>query len=89
MKSMRKQTLLRTILECLRFAQGYAVLEEALRPQVDALMRPPTTEEEWEGAIKDLSHESRGAIVAVESGLDKELVQWAITERGRVLLATL
>jgi hypothetical protein len=32
---------------------------------------------------------AREAMVRVPAELDPELVQWAITERGRVLLATL
>lgn len=89
MSGMRRAALLRTILETLAFARGYALPEEALRPQVAGLIRPPAGDEEWQGAIADLSSEVRGAIVRIPHELDAELVQWAITERGRVLLQTL
>lgn len=89
MSPMRRTDLLRTILETLQFARGYAVLEAVLRSQVDGLMRPPTADEEWKAAVDTLKDTARGAIVAVEAELDPTLVQWAITERGRVLLKTL
>lgn len=86
---MRRTDLLRTILETLQFAQGYAVLESALRSQVDGLMRPRTGDDEWKSSIDTLKAADRAAIVAIEAELDPTLVQWAITERGRVLLKTL
>ena len=89
MNPLRRMHLLRTLLETLSYAQGYAVPEPALRPQVDGLLRPPTSDGEWADAVKDLSAPARGAIVQVPAELDPELKQWAITERGRVLLATL
>lgn len=85
---LRKTTLLRTFLEQLNHAKGYAVPEVALRPQVDGLMRPPTSDEEWKDAVTWLEAGIRQAIQRIPSDFDEELVQWTITERGRVLLQT-
>lgn len=85
---MRKVTGLRTILEQLNHALGYAVPEVALRPQVDGLLRPSSTDEEWEAWTAELAGSQRNAIKKVPSDFDEDLVQWTITERGRVLLLT-
>lgn len=87
MKGMRRSNVLRTILECLDFAKGYALPEEALRPQVEALLRPPPAEEEWAEAIDWL--ETNDLVAQIPSDLDPDLKQWSITERGRVRLKTL
>lgn len=87
MNPLRRSHLLRSVLETLNFARGYAVPESALRPQVDGLMQPPTSDEEWQAAVADL--EARDAIKPIESELDPTLKQFAITQRGRVLLETL
>lgn len=86
---MRKRTLLRTILETLGFADTYAIPADALRSQVDGLMRPPTTDEEWQQCIAQLSSGDNPAIVPVADVLDDELVQWARTARGKVIFETL
>jgi hypothetical protein len=83
----RTKNVRQTILEALKFAQGYALLEDTLKTHVDGLLRPPVGAVEWSAAIKWLSDGKH--IVAVENDMDDELVQWAITERGRVLLSTL
>lgn len=87
MNQFRKSDIARSILETLQHAQGYAVPEVGLRPQVSGLVRPPATDDEWTAAIDMLA--GREAIAAIPSELDPELKQWAITERGRVLLKTL
>lgn len=87
MNQFRKTDIARSILETLKHAQGYAVPEVALRPQVSGLVRPPATDDEWTAATDMLA--AREAIAAIPSELDPELKQWAITERGRVLLQTL
>lgn len=89
MNAMRTKLTRKTILQALSYAKGFPLLEESLRPHVDALCPPPTTDEEWKGHIDWLTDESRGAIVKVASAADEELVQWAITDRGRVMLASL
>ena len=87
MNQFRKSDIARSILETLKHAQGYAVPEASLRPQVNGLIRPPAKDDEWTAATDMLA--AREAMVKVPAELDPELVQWAITERGRVLLATL
>jgi hypothetical protein len=77
----------RTILETLKNAQGYAVEVSILRNFVSTLLRPPVTDEEWASHIAWLVR--GGFIVLVPSDLDDSIQQYAITERGRVLLATL
>ncbi|WAC18872.1 hypothetical protein OVA24_16700 [Luteolibacter sp. SL250] len=77
----------RTILETLKNAQGYAVEVSILRNFVSTLLRPPVTDEEWANHIAWLV--KGGFIVLVPSDLDDSIQQYAITERGRVLLATL
>lgn len=89
MNPMRNKEIARTILETLRHAQGYAVPDASLRPQVSGLLRPPATDDEWEFALAMLSDKSRGAITPVACDFDPTLEQWAITERGRVLLQSL
>ena len=87
MNPLRIKLIRRTILTALKHADGYAVPEVTLRPHVEDLLRPPLSDVEWAGNIKWLSEGKR--IVAVPSDLDDSLVQWAITEHGRTLLATL
>jgi hypothetical protein len=77
----------RTILETLKNAQGYAVEVSILRNFVSTLLRPPVTDEEWTNHIGWLV--KGGLIALVPSDLDDEVQQYAITERGRVRLATL
>jgi hypothetical protein len=87
MNQFRKSDIARAILQTLHHARGYALPEPSLRPQVEGLVRPPAADAEWTAAIDMLG--GRGAIAKVPAELDEELVQWAITERGRVLLSTL
>lgn len=85
----RRTDLLRAILEVLQFASGYAVLDDVLRTQVSGMLPPPASDEEWTWAIDTLKEPSRGAIVPVEAEFAPTLKQWAIHQRGRVLLKTL
>jgi hypothetical protein len=87
MNQFRKTDIARAILQTLKHAQGYAVPEATLRPQVAGLLRPPPEDAEWT-AVTDMLG-AREAIIEIPAELDPELIQWAITERGRVLLATL
>jgi hypothetical protein len=87
MNPFRKADIARSILETLKHAQGFAVPEASLRPQVDGMLRPPADDAEWTAAVDMLA--GRESIVAIPSDLDPDLKQWAITERGRVLLQTL
>jgi hypothetical protein len=87
MDPARTTIIRRTILETLKNAQGYAVEVSILRNFVSTLLRPPVTDEEWTQHIEWLVKGSR--IAAIESDLDETIIQYAITERGRVLLKTL
>lgn len=87
MNPFRKTDIARAILQTLKHAQGYAVPEATLRPQVDGLLRPPANDAEWKAATDMLA--GREAIRQIPAELDPELVQWSITERGRVLQADL
>ena len=87
MNQFRKIDIARAILQTLKHAQGYALPEETLRTQVAGLLRPPAKDEEWTAAMDMLA--GRESITRIESELDPELRQFAITERGRVLLQTL
>lgn len=84
---MRTKLVRQTILEALKPAKGYALPVEALRRHVDALLRPPMTEEEW----KEHSEwaETECLMVRIPCDFDDQLVQFAITERGRVRLQSL
>ncbi len=83
----RNLLLRKTTLEALGFAKGYALPDATLRSHVDALLRPPLSGEEW--TITTAWLESERLVVRVPNDLDAALIQWAITERGRVLLSTL
>jgi hypothetical protein len=87
MNYFRKNDIARAILQTLQHAHGYAVPEPSLRPQVNGLIRPPADDAEWTAATDMLA--ARESIVAIPAEIDPDLKQWAITERGRVLLATL
>lgn len=87
MNQFRKMDIARAILGTLDHAKGYALPEASLRPQAAGLLRPPPTDEEWTAATDLLA--GREAMIRIPSDFDPELVQWAITERGRVMLATL
>ena len=87
MNPLRTKLIRQAILTSLKHAEGYPVLEESLRPHVDGLIRPPVKDDEWAGAIKFLLDGLM--IVSVPVEFDPSLVQWAITEKGRTLLATL
>lgn len=84
---MRTKLIRQTILEALKPAQGYALPVDALRMHVDALLRPPLTDEEYKTHIDWL--EDKCLIVRIPCEFDDQLVQFAITEKGRVALRTL
>ena len=83
----RTVTVRKTLLETLAFAHGYALAETTLKSQIDALVRPPVSDDEWKVALHWMQLQQ--LITQVESDLDETLVQYAITERGRVKLAAL
>lgn len=85
--SFRTSQIRKRILETLKPARGFAVPEETIRSYVDALERPPVTDQEWSDAMVFLV--AGKTIVAVDNDLDPDILQYAITEKGRTLLASL
>lgn len=84
---MRTKQVRRAILDALKLANGYALEVEALRQHVGDLLRPPVSDEEWALHIDWL--ETQCHIVRIPSAIDDQLIQFSITERGRVLLQSL
>lgn len=82
---IRQQQLRRRVLETLENCDGFALPEKTLRSHVDALERPGPTDEEWQAVVEFLL--GAEAIRDVPNGLDPDLKQYTLTERGRVLLA--
>jgi hypothetical protein len=83
----RVKQIRRAALEALKFAGGYALAEETLMEHVSDLVRPPLTYGEW--GVTTAFLKDNGHIVPIESEIDPGMKQWAITDRGRTLLATL
>lgn len=83
----RTTTVRKTILETLSFAHGYALAESTLRSQVNVLIRPPLSDDEWQITLNWM--QLRKLVTAIAADLDETLMQFALTEQGRVALATL
>ena len=83
----RIKSIRRAVLDALLLADTYALPESTLRTHVGDIERPQPTDKEWTETTDWLAE--NGLIVAVPNGLDETLKQWAITERGRTVLATL
>lgn len=83
----RIKAIRRAVLEALRLAGDYALPETTLRSHVGDIERPAPADDEWKEAMGFLKQS--GLIVTIENTLDADLIQWAITERGRTILATL
>jgi hypothetical protein len=84
---VRRKQVLRTVLEVLRMAGGYALEEQSMFRMVDDLLRPPLHFGERGPAITDLK--MKKFIVMVPDSLDPELRQFALTDLGKTYLATL
>jgi hypothetical protein len=87
MNFLRTKAIRRAVLDALKMAGSYALPDETLRKHVGDLERPQPSDEEWSLAVDWL--ETNQFIAAIPSDLDPDLKQWAITERGRTILATL
>ena len=87
MNPFRLKAIRRAVLDALKLADTYALPESTLRSHVGDIERPPASDQEWKEAIDWLS--TNNLIVEIPNGLDENLKQWAITERGRTVLATL
>ena len=87
MNHFRIKAMRRACLDALKLADTYALPEETLRKHVGDMERPQPTDAEWADTIDWL--DTNAFIAAVPSTWDPSLKQWAITERGRTILATL
>lgn len=83
----RRKQVRRVVLEALRHASPYALANEVLREHVSDLIRPPLNLAEWGMTEKWLS--DGGFIVRIESDIDPDMKQWAITDLGKTLLQTI
>jgi len=84
---LRIRQVRRAFLQCLTYAGGYAVPEDLLWGHVDDLVKPPLSF--TEKGMTTAFFKTNGHIVLVESEIDPGLKQWAITEKGKTMLATL
>jgi len=83
----RLKSIRRAVLDALKLTDTYALPECTLRLHVGDIERPQPDDKEWEAVIDWL--ETNDLIADIPNGLDPTLKQWAITERGRTVLATL
>ena len=83
----RTKQIRRSLLQALSYARGYPLEDSALRTHVSDLQRPPLSDKEWEITVAWMLDD--GQAVFVENEADAAMRQYAITERGRTLLATL
>ncbi len=83
----RRKQVRRIFLEALRHASPYALPVEVLQAHCNDLLRPPMNLAEW--GITSAFLCKNGFIVSITSDIDPDLKQWAITDLGKTLLATL
>lgn len=79
----RKKRARFSLLEALEMADGYPLAVEVLRSYVSDMIKPPMRDAEWNDLIEAAWADD--LISQVPSKLDKELVQYAITERGQAV----
>jgi hypothetical protein len=84
---VRRKQVLRTVLTTLKFASPYALPAEAMWENVNDLLSPPLRWGERGPVITQLKNQK--LVTQVEDSLDKELIQYALTELGRTYLQTL
>jgi hypothetical protein len=82
--SNRQQNIRRAVLDKLERAEPYALPEESLQVEVNAQLRPPLGQAEFDDAMLWL--QSRGFVKPLPDDLDDTLVKWLITEAGKTLL---
>lgn len=87
MSPYRKKQVRRAILETLLMAKGYALENQHLQSCVDDMVKPALTDDEWKDAVTFLGGGEYMRRVAEDA--DVTLVQWAITTRGKTLLASI
>jgi len=83
----RRKQVRRTVLECLKHASPYALANEVLQEHCNDLIRPPINYGEWGMTEKFLK--DGGFIVPIQSDIDPEMKQWAITDLGKTFLKSL
>lgn len=84
---MRRVQIIRTLLETLSMAGGYALEKSRLLSFVDDLVKPPLQFTEQGQILADAK--AAGWIRKVENSADPGLEEWVITELGRNYLASL
>ena len=83
MDPFRKKKATFALLEALEMADGWPLADGVLRSYVSDMLKPPMKDAEWDALIASAKGEE--LIATVPSKLDKELVQYAITERGQAI----
>ena len=84
MDRTRQQTIRRAGLEKLERAEPYALPEDSLQVEVDAGIRPPLAQAEFDDAMLWL--QGQRFVASLADDLDPDLVKWLITESGKTLL---
>ena len=84
MDRTRQQTIRRAVLEKLERAEPYALPEDSLQVEVDAGIRPPLAQAEFDDAMLWL--QGQRFVASLADDLDPDLVKWLITESGKTLL---
>ena len=80
----RQQNIRRAILEKLLRAEPYALPEDSLQVEVDASIRPPMGQAEFDDALTFL--QAQRFVRTLPDDLDPDLVKFVITESGKTLL---
>lgn len=83
----RRKQVRRVVLEALKHASPYALTREVLESHVNDLIRPPLTFGEW--GLTEQFLEAGKFIAPIKSDIDPDMKQWAITDLGKTVLATL
>jgi hypothetical protein len=86
MKPFTKQRAIIAILETLHHCGGYALETHVLQQHVSDLIKPPIADDVWSELINELV--DKHLIVAVDHDLDDTLVQYALTGKGKAVLAS-
>lgn len=84
---VRIRQIRRALLNALAMGGGYAIPEELLWGYVDDLVRPPLSFAEK--GVTTAFLKDNGYIVKVDSEIDPGIKQWAVTEKGKTLLASM
>jgi len=84
MDPRRQQNIRRAILEKLERAEPYALPEDSLQVEVNATLRPPLGQAEFDDALTFL--QGNKFVATLPDELDATLVKWLITEAGKTLL---